>query len=190
MAFLAISGAAAEHSLAHNGSTPAGVNGSNATTACFLNQFRKLKPAQAAQQGINLTHTAHFNIGSTVFDVVLMVVGAVFLFLGAKVTKLSLFVGGFGVGALACFFATSNIFSALQFFNCYLLGIVPLVGGLLLGVIVLKLLKLAFFAIGGSTGAILGYYVYVLVLVGQAPTPPATFIIRRRFCASHQPDSG
>ena len=32
--------------------------------------------------------------------------------------------------------------------SSYLLGIVPLVGGLLLGVIVLKLLKLAFFAIG------------------------------------------
>ena len=66
-----------------------------------------------------------------------------------------LFLSGFGVGAVALFLAVSNIFNMVKWSNCWVLGIVPLIGGLILGILVLKVVKLAFFCIGAATGGIL-----------------------------------
>jgi|EP01046_Picozoa_sp_COSAG06_P038412 hypothetical protein len=175
-ACLALSGQAAGAPIASpakvgsskNHSEPANHSGDGpANATCFLNQFRTLSPEEAEKQGINLKQQlAHkLSVGSVAFSVTLMVFGGAMLVAGWKLFTLVLFLSGFGGGFLVAFFAVSSFFNQFPaLFNCWVLSLVPLIGGLVCGAIVRKTLKLAFFLVGASVGLVFGFYAYNLGL--------------------------
>jgi len=67
-------------------------------------------------------------------------------------------------GAVGTFYVIDLTFDALNKSNCYVLGFGSLFGGLLLGLLLLKLAKLALFCLGAALGAVIGYEVYLVAL--------------------------
>ena len=95
----------------------------------------------------------------------MMVFGGLMLLAGWRLLTIMLFTSGFGVGFLFSFFAMSSFFNTFpQLFNCWVLSLLPLVGGIVTGCIVRKTLKLAFFLVGAAVGAVFGFYAYNLGL--------------------------
>lgn len=156
--------AAPNHTHATN-HTPAGNN--STTVTCFLNRFRALSPEQAKSQGISLGHKLEHKLsfGSVSFSVTMMVFGGLMLVAGWKLFKLVLSLTGFGAGSIVSFFAVSAFFNTRpSLFNCWVLSIVPVVGGLVTAAIVRKALNLAFFLLGATVGVVFGFYAYTLGL--------------------------
>ena len=125
-------------------------NASNSSSICFLNRFRAISPQQAEEQGFNLErqlqHT--LSVGTVAFDVTLIVFGALMLVAGWKLFTVVLFAAGFGGGFVVTFFALSTFFNAIGWFNCWVLSLVPVAGGLVAAAVVQKTMRLAFFLIG------------------------------------------
>lgn len=148
--------------------TPAPPNdGKNGTVnaTCFLNQFRSLSPAEAKSQGISLEQTLKhkLSVGSVAFSVTMMVFGGLMLFVGWKLFTLVLFVSGFGGGFVFSFFAMSTFFNEFPaMFNCWVLSLLPVIFGIVTGLLVRKTLKLAFFLVGAAVGGVFGFYAYKL----------------------------
>jgi hypothetical protein len=126
-----------------------------------------LSPAEAKSQGISLEQTlAHkLSVGSVAFSVTMMVFGGLMLIAGWKLFTWVLFLSGFGAGFVFSFFAMSTFFNQVPaMFNCWVLSLVPVVFGVITGLLVRKTLKLAFFLVGAAVGGVFGFYAYNLGL--------------------------
>jgi hypothetical protein len=126
-----------------------------------------LSATEAKSQGISLEKTlAHkLSVGSVAFSVTLMVFGSLMLVVGWSLFTLVLFLSGFGGGFMFSFFAVSTFFNTFPaLFNCWVLSILPLVFGIIAGILVRKTLKLAFFLVGAAVGGVFGFYAYRLGL--------------------------
>ena len=57
--------------------------------------------------------------------------------------------------------ATSALFNMIpQLFNCWVLTIVPIVAGLILGSLILNAVRLFFIVVGATAGGVIGWYAY------------------------------
>lgn len=149
--------------LVSNGTT-GGATEANAT--CFLYQFRSFTPEQAARQGISFAHNEFVNgVGTTVFSLVILGVSLLLLLAGERLFKPTLFLSGFGLASVFSFFGLNAAFNAAHWSNCALMGVLPVVVGIIAGTFALWLLNTAFFLVGGCFGTVAGFYVYTLLHV-------------------------
>lgn len=80
-------------------------------------------------------------------------------FFGWKLAQAAIWFVGFASGAIGFFWVTSWIMNLSGEFNCVVLGVVPLVGGVAGVCILNKIKRLAFFILGAAVGAAAGYYI-------------------------------
>ena len=134
---------------------------------CFLNKFRTFTPEQAKKQGISYRQGlgTEMSFGSVAFDTALIIVGGGLCFVGYKLVEVMFLVAGFGSGMFLTFWITSSLMThAPALYNCYALGIAPVVGGLIGAGILRKIEKLTFFGLGAIIGGCVGYYLYILFI--------------------------
>jgi hypothetical protein len=137
-------------------------------TGCFLNRFRSFTPSDAKNMGIKYySQFQDVTVGSVTVQIVAMVGGVLLLFFGYKLIEYVLHMAGFAVGFIGCFWITSEIMTlahadANSSTTCILLGIIPLVGGVVGVCLVKKLEKMVFFCYGGMVGLTVGHFVYVI----------------------------
>jgi len=78
--------------------------------------------------------------------------------------EIVLLLGGFAAGFIVTFQLVGIVLDLAKSDNCFVLGIVPVVGGLLVGWFVQKAEKTIFFSFGAVTGLCLGQIIYVVGL--------------------------
>ncbi|KAL3918532.1 MAG: hypothetical protein SGPRY_005980 [Prymnesium sp.] len=117
----------------------------------ILPYVHNLDQAQAEQW---IEHASDSYLSSLPLAIVLVTVSVALLFFGAKLTRPVLFVCGALVSFIAGFWLTDKFASgASATVACWLLAIIPLVLGILGGLLALHLLNLAFFCVGLAAGA-------------------------------------
>ena len=82
------------------------------TESCFLNPLRSISPAEAEKEGLkDYKHKIGKDLtwGGTVFDVALIITGAVLCFAGYKLVKFAFILTGLGAGWFGTFWATSTV---------------------------------------------------------------------------------
>lgn len=110
------------------------------------------------------------DFGPIIVGATLLVCSLIFLFAGDRLVKPVLFLTGFAAGLVPSFAAIDAILSAMPASvltpsaDCALLIVLPLLFAVGAGMLNVCFLSLAFFTLGGVSGAAFGYYLYVLVL--------------------------
>jgi len=137
---------------------------------CFVDRFRGLSGnvTEARQRAAALDRQA-LSASSTVYNGVLIGVGAVMLVAGGVFVKPILFTASFALGAMATFLSAEAVAAHVALgasTQCYFLSIAPLVGGLICALITIALVDFAFWLLGASCGAMMGYFVYIAFLSG------------------------
>tara|TARA_B110001452_G_scaffold238623_1_gene219235 strand:+ start:187 stop:1302 length:1116 start_codon:yes stop_codon:yes gene_type:complete len=110
------------------------------------------------------------DVGPIVIGATLLVCSLIFLFAGDRLVRPVLFLTGFAAALVPSFAAIDAILSAIPASvlspsaDCALLIVLPLLFAVGAGMLNVCFLSLAFFTLGGVSGAAFGYYLYVLVL--------------------------
>lgn len=127
----------------------------------YLLHFNQTAATEWAQQEAQA-------VGSGLPVAIILTVGSVLLLLaGERLTKLALFLGGAVVTFVVSLFVANAALSAASASptaGCVTLIAVPVVLGLLGGMLMLKFLTLAFALLGFASGAAAGQALYILVL--------------------------
>ena len=138
------------------------------TESCFLNPLRSISPAEAEKEGLkDYKHKIGKDLtwGGTVFDVALIITGAVLCFAGYKLVKFAFILTGLGAGWFGTFWATSTVMTHIpKLYSCVALAIIPVAGGLIGALILYRFKKLTFVLLGGFVGAWLGLVTYLVAL--------------------------
>lgn len=141
--------------------------GEDKDDSCWLDRFRNYNISYWKHEGNEGQKFLEHNFGSDVFSAVLMGVAFVVMFFGFRLFKPVVFIFGFFGGLFVCFFAIDYFLEVAKStnatVNCWVLGVGALVGGLMVGCVLLKCLKLAMFCLGAAIGAVLGYYSWGIV---------------------------
>ena len=122
---------------------------------CFLNAFRGYTSAQANEQKIKFEQTYHAgsNNNVTAFYAALIVFGLVLCFFGWKLAEWAICITGFSAGAYFVFYIASWLMNLSGQFNCWILVIAPLFGGLIGVCLLQKCVNMAFFVLGAYSCA-------------------------------------
>jgi len=110
------------------------------------------------------------DVGPIIIGATLLVSSLIFLFAGDRLVRPVLFLTGFAAALVPSFAAIDAILSAIPASvltpsaDCALLIVLPLLFAVGAGMLNVCFLSLAFFTLGGVSGAAFGYYLYVLVL--------------------------
>lgn len=141
-----------------------GDGGDPQAARCYLDRFRTLshKAKEAGRKAKAKFKEA--TLTSVIVQAVAMVTGSALVLVGYRLVEFVLLLGGFVAGFVVTFELVGIVLDLVEKDNCYVLGIVPLVGGLLVGWFVQKAEKTIFFSFGAVTGLCLGQLVYVVAL--------------------------
>lgn len=133
---------------------------------CWLYRFRG-NVSYWENQGKHGEQFLEHNFGSDVFSAVLMGVSAIIMIFGFRLFNPVVFIFGLFGGAFVTFYLIDWILDSTSSMdvtvNCWVLGAGAVVGGILIGTILLKCLKLAMFCLGAGIGAVVGYYSWGIV---------------------------
>lgn len=146
------------------GSNNASADGGNST--CFLNKYRTFTPASAREQGLKYRQSLgkKFSWGGVAFDIALLISGFGLCFFGYKLVHVMVAATGFTAGLLFTFWGVSSVMSHFtSLYNCWALGLVPVLGALIGVVILKKIERLTFFILGAGIGTCIGYYLYIFI---------------------------
>lgn len=106
----------------------------------------------------------HPEVYATATELAVAVFGVLLLTIGRRLLGAVLFICGFISAAALCLVLTESIFYQTDFFNCSLLGITTVCGGLLGGVVARTGRSASFFLLGALSGAAIGWYTYILAV--------------------------
>lgn len=116
------------------------------------------------QQGIDWEQSLEASWGSTLFAIVLLCASVFLLVGGWWLGPLLMFLVGLAGGTAGTYFLIDHIFNATGWSNCWVMGLGSLVGGILVGLILMKMLDFSLFCLGAALGGVLGYWLYGVVL--------------------------
>jgi len=112
---------------------------------------------------------------SVILASAILLASAVLLFAGGRLVKPTLFLAAFGISYVGGLFAIRELISAVDSMSstvsCVLLGVTPLVVGLVGGLLAICLMRFGFALLGAAAGAGLGRLVYTAGLTAiKSPT--------------------
>jgi hypothetical protein len=116
------------------------------------------------KQSIDWEKSLEASWGSTIFSVVLLCISVLLMFGGWWLGPMLMFLVGLVVGTASSYFLIDHIFNASGWSNCWVMGIGSIVGGLLVGFVLLRMIDLGIFCLGAALGGVLGYWFYGIVL--------------------------
>ena len=120
---------------------------------------------------INLLHvlsqkvaTVEQTVTTRLIEVLATVLGVLLLLNGWRLVEALLFFAGFLSSAALCFTFTWALSMHLDWFSCTVLSLATILGGLMGGLLTRSGTTAAFALLGALTGAVLGYFTYILAL--------------------------
>jgi len=150
----------ASNQLAASDTTPSPVSNSS----CWLYRWRGMTKDDLKKQAIDWEKSLESSWGSKLFSVVLLCSSVLLMFGGWWLGPLLMFIVGLACGAASTFFLIDHIFNFAGWSNCILLGVGSLIGGLIAGFALLRMVNFGLFCLGAALGGVTGYWFYGLVL--------------------------
>lgn len=127
------------------------------------------------KQSVDWEKSLEASWGSTLFSIVLLSASVFLMFGGWWLGPMLMFFVGLICGTAGTYFLIDKIFNAAGWSNCWVMGIGSLLGGLLAGVCLLRMLDLGIFCLGAALGGVLGYWVYGVTLQNVSTTVVAGY---------------